>query len=64
MWALALTFGNAQTTETKEKIELLNASKEQIINQEKDALKLEVENINKRQESGNISQTEAEELKN
>ena len=63
MWALALTCGYAQEKDITDQLALLNSSKESIVTQEKEALKSEVENINKRLESGNISQAEAEDLK-
>lgn len=59
MWLLASAQFHAQET-TLEKLE---ASKEAIINEEKELLKAEVEKINKRLENDEISFTEAEELK-
>ncbi len=55
MWALAMIHCNAQEEVSNTKIELLNASKEQIINQEKDALKRAVEAINLQLDSGKIT---------
>ncbi len=63
MWALALTCGYAQEKDITDQLALLNASKESVITKEKEALKFEVERINERLNSGNISQTEAEDLK-
>lgn len=59
MWLLA----NAQFYAQETTIDKLEASKEAIINEEKDLLKAEVERINKRLENDEISFTEAEELK-
>lgn len=67
MWALALTCTYAQVDVQspipEEEISLLKASKERIVDEEKDALKDEVEAINRRQERGEITEAEAEELK-
>ena len=67
MWALALPSTYAQEDSQnplpEEQISLLEASKERIIDGEKDALKEEVKLINKRLESGEITQSEAEQLK-
>lgn len=65
MWALALTTCNAQEeNENKStKILLLEQSREQIINDERDALKTEVEAINTRLENEEITFAEAESLK-
>ncbi len=56
-----LTIGQFHAQETT--LETLEASKTAIINEEKDLLKDEVENINKRLENSEISETEAEQLK-
>ena len=65
MWVTAVTYSIAQETnqEIETKLELLRNSKEQIIEKEKEALKQEVQAINDRLESNNITETEAEELK-
>ena len=63
VWALALTNCNAQEEKQNGTIELLERSKEQIINNEKDALKRDLETINKRLESEEITLAEAEVLK-
>ena len=63
MWVLACASGYAQETDITVKVVLLESSKEKVISEEKEALKTEVENINKRLDSGNISPSEAEELK-
>lgn len=52
-----------ENSETEEKITLLKQKKEEVINQEKEALKKEVIAINKRQDNGEISELEAEDLK-
>jgi hypothetical protein len=62
VWALASTQCYAQEP-VNTTISVLENSKEQIINSEKDALKREVETINLQLENGQISQAEAEELK-
>ena len=53
----------AQEETYKKEIETLKAQKERIIEQEKDALKFEVREINKRMERGDISEAEAKILK-
>ncbi|MCB0373083.1 MAG: hypothetical protein KDD31_08755 [Muricauda sp.] len=53
----------AQEETYKKEIETLKAQKERIIGQEKDALKFEVREINKRMERGDISEAEAKILK-
>ena len=65
LWLLAGFYTQAQENDhdTKTAVERLNSLKEQIIQEEKDALKFSVENINKRFESGNITEAEAEILK-
>jgi hypothetical protein len=63
MWLLASTLGHAQDIKTEEKIEKLIELKESVISEEKEALKLEVENINARLVSNAIAESEAEELK-
>ncbi|MFI0430421.1 hypothetical protein [Mariniflexile sp. HMF6888] len=64
---LSVQFINAQDTiqktNNKDKIEALLKVKEQIQNEERDFLKVEVEAINKRLENGTITDTEAEILK-
>ena len=63
VWAIALTECYAQDSTTLERIEFLEQTKEQFINEEKDALKLQVESINKKLEDGTISEAEASEMK-
>ncbi len=64
---LSVQFINAQDTiqktNNKDKIEALLKVKEQIQNEEREFLKVEVEAINKRLENGTITSTEAEILK-
>ncbi|HAT66020.1 MAG TPA: hypothetical protein DCS66_15725 [Flavobacteriaceae bacterium] len=60
VWLLTMCQIHAQETT----LETLEASKEAIINEEKDLLKGEVENINKRLENNQITEAEAEQLKN
>ena len=59
MWLLAVFYGHAQQTT----VENLEASKEAIINEEKDLLKDEVANINQRLENNEITEEEANRLK-
>lgn len=59
VWLLAIGQFHAQETT----LETLENSKETIINEEKDLLKVEVENINKRLGNNQISEAEAEQLK-
>ncbi|WP_350290482.1 hypothetical protein [uncultured Croceitalea sp.] len=53
----------AQNSDYQKKIEILKKQKEKITQQEKQALKLEIGEINKRVERGSISSSEAKELK-
>ncbi|MAP54694.1 hypothetical protein [Altibacter sp.] len=64
LWAIAMSFSMAQETDQENTIEFLKATKERIINEEKDALKQEVEQINRKLEDEEISYEEAETLKN
>ncbi len=59
MWLIAVALGQAQETT----VETLEASKEAIINEEKDLLKKAVEEINTQLTNGEISDAEAETLK-
>lgn len=63
LWALAMSFGMAQELDQNKNIEILKAAKADIVTEEKEALKMEVEGINKRQESQQITLEEAEALK-
>ena len=59
MWLIAVALGQAQETT----VETLEASKEAIINEEKDLLKKAVEEINTQLTNGEISDAQAETLK-
>ncbi|WP_347374171.1 hypothetical protein [Aequorivita sp. Q41] len=65
IWILTTTYSYAQNPPdwTKAEVEQLNSLKEQIIQEEKDGLKKEVENINARLQNEVISEAEAETLK-
>src|SRR5690606_38591573 len=65
LWLLAGFYASAQETEhdTQTSIEQLTNLKEKIIQEEKEALKVAVENINTKVESSAITETEAETLK-
>lgn len=63
LFNLGLQEVQAQEERTAEKIEQLELQKEQIRQEEKQALKNEVENINSRLESGKITRDEADRLK-
>lgn len=65
LWLLAGIYAQAQETDhdTQTAIEQLTDLKEKIIQEEKDALKADVENINARLQSEAISEAEAETLK-
>ena len=63
MWLLSFAYAQAQETETTDQIEILEATRERIIEEEKEALKSAVENINERLELGQIDEAEAEQLK-
>ncbi|NNC34122.1 MAG: hypothetical protein HKO09_04540 [Croceitalea sp.] len=54
---------SAQNENYKSRVEILKRQKERITAQEKDALKIEVENINQRLERGSITQEQAKFLK-
>jgi hypothetical protein len=63
MWVLSLAYSNAQETEVTKQIQVLETTKEQVVNEEKEALKTAVENINDQLENGIITTAEAEERK-
>jgi hypothetical protein len=63
VWALALTQCYAQDEKATNRIEILEASKRLVIDQEKYALKIEVEDINRKLESGEITEAEANQMK-
>jgi hypothetical protein len=60
MWVLAVSYGQAQETGSNEKIEALETLKEKVIAEEKDALKVEVQNIISMAENGTLTAAEAE----
>ena len=62
-WLLSFAYAQAQEVDTKDKIEILEATKERIIEEEKEALKSTVENINERLDLGQIDEAEANRLK-
>lgn len=62
-WALASIFVQAQNKDSSDSIKTLTNLKEQIVEEEKDTLKVEVENINSRLRSEVITEAEAETLK-
>lgn len=64
-WLFAGFYANAQETnhDTQTSIEELTHLKEKVIQEEKDALKIEVENINVKLRNGTITEAEAETLK-
>jgi len=61
LWILATGWSIAQEELTA--LETLEKAKTEVVNQEKDALKKEVETINKQVEAGTITQAEADNLK-
>lgn len=63
VWAIALTECYAQDETTLDRIEFLEKTKEGIINEEKDVLKIQIESINRKLEDGDISEAEADQLK-
>jgi hypothetical protein len=63
LWALAMSFGIAQEIDQNKDIKILEAAKQDIVTEEKEALRKEVETINRRQESQQITLEEAEALK-
>ncbi len=67
MWLISTVNAQSQEkdpeTPTQTVVEKFSKLKEKIIQEEKDALKAEVENINKRVENGNLDEAEAETLK-
>lgn len=65
LWLITGICAQAQEVETngQSAVEQLHALKEIVIQEEKEALRTTVENINKRLEFGNISEAEAETLK-
>ena len=63
VWVLTVFTANAQEENQVENIAMLKAAQEQVVKEEKDALKVEVEAINKLLENEELSFTEAEKLK-
>ncbi len=63
VWLLTMAFAQAQHTEITEQIQILEATKEHIITEEKDALKADVEEIIDRLEREQITEAEASQLK-
>lgn len=63
VWVLSVAVTQAQETEVTKEIQLLEAMKERVISEEKDALKSEVEAINQRLDKGSISEAESNEFK-
>lgn len=63
VWLLTIAFAQAQHTKITEQVQILEATKERVISEEKDALKADVEGINYRLERKQITETEASQLK-
>lgn len=63
VWLLTMVSAQAQENDVASDIAVLKAAQEQIVTEEKEALKNEVEDINQRLEKDEISVTEAERLK-
>jgi len=63
VWVLSTFSTWAQDTQVIDKIEVLEATKDRIVDEEKDALKVAVEGINRRLDNGEITVAEANELK-
>jgi hypothetical protein len=63
VWLLSIVQIYAQQTEANEQIKILEATKERVVEEEKDALKAAVEGINYRLEQGEIDSVQAETLK-
>ncbi len=63
LWLITITTVQAQNDKTQTKIEHLQQSKETIVEEEKDALKKEVERINQQLEENVITPEEADKLK-
>ena len=64
LWVMPMNSIRAQEVSITIKIESLETSKEKVIDEEKDALKVEVEQINRRLDSEEIDLSEADKLKN
>ena len=63
VWVLSTCSTWAQDTQISDRIEVLEATKDRIVDQEKDALKAAVEGINQRLDNREITEAEANELK-
>lgn len=63
VWAIALTECYAQDEKVINRIEFLEDTKKTIINEEKEALKIQVQTINRKLEDGTITETEADQMK-
>ncbi len=63
VWVLSMAVTQAQEAEVKDKIEVLEATRERAISEEKEALKRTVEEINERLEDNSITEEEANQLK-
>ncbi len=63
VWVLSMAVTQAQETEILNKIEVLEATKERVVSEEKEALKVTVEGINQRLDLGEITEEEASTLK-
>ena len=64
LWLFSINTVKAQEISVTIKIESLEASKEKAINEEKDALKVEVEDIYRRLDNEEINLVKADKLKN
>ncbi|NNJ81785.1 MAG: hypothetical protein HKP11_06285, partial [Flavobacteriaceae bacterium] len=63
VWVLSMAVTQAQDTNVQDKIQVLEATKERIVSEEKEALKVTVEGINQRLDNGDLTTEEAEILK-
>ena len=63
VWVLSMAVTQAQETNVQDRIEILEATKERIISEEKEALKAAVEGINQRLDRGELTSEEADEMK-
>ena len=63
VWAIALTQCYAQDEKSVNRMEFLEDSKKLVIEQEKYALRVEVQDINQKLESGDITESEANQMK-
>lgn len=63
VWLLSMASLQAQDTDILDRIEVLEATKDRIVDEEKEALKISVEGVNERVERQELTQAEANELK-